>query len=126
MGKGASLYINASLGCFIGFQGYIIIWCCLSEIIFTCIDLTLRCSFNKKQHWVQCLGCHSLHCQVIAGFMFLVLSSYCYMHRDHVVYADRQWEMTLQCNVVSHWLGAYIQNHPCMYRGIFHDNSGYC
>ena len=26
--------------------------------------------------------------------------------RDHFVYAPSQWETTLQCNVVSHWLGA--------------------
>ena len=25
--------------------------------------------------------------------------------RDHLVYVPSQWEMTLQCNVVSHWLG---------------------
>ena len=25
--------------------------------------------------------------------------------RDQLVYAPSQWEMTLQCNVVSHWLG---------------------
>ena len=28
------------------------------------------------------------------------------LHRDHFVYAPSQWETTLQCNVVSHWLGA--------------------
>ena len=27
--------------------------------------------------------------------------------RDHFAYAASQWETTLQCNVVSHWLGAY-------------------
>ena len=26
---------------------------------------------------------------------------------DHFVYVSRQWETTLQCNVVSHWLGTY-------------------
>ena len=26
--------------------------------------------------------------------------------RDHFVYAPSQWEMMLQCNIVSHWLGA--------------------
>ena len=43
-------------------------------------------------------------------------------HMDHFVYAPTQWETTLQCNVVSHWLGAftgilppacpYIINYP--------------
>ena len=27
--------------------------------------------------------------------------------RDHFVYVLSQWETTLHCNVVSHWLGAY-------------------
>ena len=29
--------------------------------------------------------------------------------RDHFVYAANQWEATLQCNVVSHWLGTYTK-----------------
>ena len=29
--------------------------------------------------------------------------------RGHFVYVPSQWEMTLQCNVVSHWLGAYTK-----------------
>ena len=28
---------------------------------------------------------------------------------DQFVYAPSQWETTLQCNVVSHWLGAYTK-----------------
>ena len=28
--------------------------------------------------------------------------------RDHFVYVPSQWEMTLQCNVISHWLVTYI------------------
>ena len=30
-----------------------------------------------------------------------------WVNRDHFVYAPSQWETTLQCNVVSHWLGAF-------------------
>ena len=29
--------------------------------------------------------------------------------RDHFVYAPSQWETTLHCNIVSHWLGAYTK-----------------
>ena len=29
--------------------------------------------------------------------------------RVHFVYAPSQWETTLHCNVVSHWLGAYTK-----------------
>ena len=31
-----------------------------------------------------------------------------YIIRDHLVYAHSQWEVTLQCNVASHWLGTCI------------------
>ena len=30
-------------------------------------------------------------------------------HSNHFVYVPSQWEMTLHCNVVSHWLGAYTK-----------------
>ena len=29
--------------------------------------------------------------------------------RDHFVYAPSQWQIMLQCNVISHWLGAYTE-----------------
>ena len=29
--------------------------------------------------------------------------------RDNFVYVPSQWEMMLQCNIVSHWLGAYTK-----------------
>ena len=32
-----------------------------------------------------------------------------HLSRDHFVYAPSQWETTLQCNVVSHWLGAFTK-----------------
>ena len=32
-----------------------------------------------------------------------------WLHRDYFVYAPSHWETTLQCNVVSHWLGAFIK-----------------
>ena len=35
-----------------------------------------------------------------------------WFHRDHSVYGLSQWETTLQCNVVSHWLRPYTQNGP--------------
>ena len=31
------------------------------------------------------------------------------IHKDHFVYVPSQSEMMLQCNVVSHWLGAYTK-----------------
>ena len=29
--------------------------------------------------------------------------------RDRFVYATSQWEMTLQCNVISHWMGTHTK-----------------
>ena len=43
------------------------------------------------------------------------------LHRDRFVYAPSQWETKLQCNVTSHWLGAYI-NDPWLQQDINHYN----
>ena len=32
-----------------------------------------------------------------------------WMSRDHCVYVSSQWETTLHCNVVSHWVGAFTE-----------------
>ena len=40
------------------------------------------------------------------------------VHRDQFVYVLSQWEMTLQCNVVSHWLGAYTKWSLCICIGL--------
>ena len=46
------------------------------------------------------------------------------IYRDHFVHAPSQWEMTLQCNIISHWLGAYtkwslhIRSAYAMYSGL--------
>ena len=37
-----------------------------------------------------------------SGFFVVII-------RDYFVYAPSQWETTLQCNVVSHWLGAHTK-----------------
>ena len=37
--------------------------------------------------------------------------------RDHSVHAPGQWEMTLHCSVVSHWLGAYTKWSLQYFRG---------
>ena len=41
-----------------------------------------------------------------------IKSTFTHLCGDHLVYAPSQWEMTLQCNVISHWLGAYIKIIP--------------
>ena len=42
-----------------------------------------------------------------SGLVIYHMVSY---NRDLFVYTPSQWEMTLYCNVVSHWLGAYTKD----------------
>ena len=44
----------------------------------------------------------------ISWFVSCICERVC-VDRDHSVYVPSQWEMTLQCNVISHWLGAYTK-----------------
>ena len=37
-----------------------------------------------------------------------------YVCRDHFVYAHSQWEMMLQCNIISHWLGTCTKWSLCL------------
>ena len=37
-----------------------------------------------------------------------------YVYREHFVYVPSQWEATLQCNVVSHWLGTCTKWSLCV------------
>ena len=51
--------------------------------------------------------CSLYHLISAAGYcQFDVIS------RDHIVYAPGQWETTLQCNIVSHWLSAFTKWPP--------------
>ena len=53
--------------------------------------------------------------------------SFMHILRERFVYAPSQWETTLQCNVVSHWLGAYTEwslyanLHPPLVTVLFSD-----
>ena len=42
-------------------------------------------------------------------FLIVQLTRRQHWFRDHFVYAPSQWETTLQCNVVSHWMGPYTK-----------------
>ena len=55
--------------------------------------LTRMCSARNLLSYEAWNICHDGH----QGWMF----------RDNSVYVPSQWEMALQCNTVSHWLGAY-------------------
>ena len=55
--------------------------------------------------------CQLWSAQMIAEVMPLVTTKLASLQllvfRDHFVHAPSQWETALQCNIVSHWLGAY-------------------
>ena len=59
----------------------------------------------------QCIGTSALGHSIrheddtINYFMMTTTNAAC--GRDHFLYVRSQWETTSQCNVVSHWLGAY-------------------
>ena len=66
-----------------------------------CLHNLFLCTNNMvKQHVGKQI--FSLHQHI--GWM-----TYQVYTKDHFVYAPSQWETTLQCNVVSHWLGAYTE-----------------
>ena len=61
------------------------------------------------------------------------MSKQLYNHRDHYGYGLIQWQMTLHCNIISHWLRPYpewSQNHSqqfisCIYLQ-YHYDSVHC
>ena len=61
-----------------------------------CNDLHLCCIRNT---WLRPCSPGCIRCHVV--------------HKDHFAYAPSQWEATLHCNVVSHWLGAYTKFCIC-------------
>ena len=58
------------------------------------------CLFLLQLKKLDGLVCNDTH--------YVDISSQCW-RRDHFVYVPSQWETTLHCNVVSHWLGAYTK-----------------
>ena len=54
---------------------------------------------SNQQPWMS-----AMMTKQVMVFYFLCVSK---DNRGHFVYVSSQWEMVLQCNIVSHWLGAY-------------------
>ena len=50
---------------------------------------------------------YNIHVFLLCQHGFLTNHFCVRSYRDRFVYAPNQWETTLQCNLVSHWLGAY-------------------
>ena len=60
--------------------------------------------------WITSMGNHGASGESAGVLVVLVLDRYSHVtSRDHFVNAPSQWEMTLHCNLVSHWLGAYTK-----------------
>ena len=81
---------------------------------------------NVPSQWETTLQCNLPGCNELISFQCLKLhtgqANFCYctkkrdprIFRDYFVYVPNQWETTLHCNVISHWLGAFI-NDPWYY-----------
>ena len=48
-------------------------------------------------------------CKIVTWLDLLFFMQKQHIFRDCFVYVSSQWEMMLQCNVISHWLGAYTK-----------------
>ena len=66
----------------------------------------LSCHMSCREvNWHQSgLGCQH---GITPSYFISLASNGSHSSRDHFVYALSQWKMMLQCNVISHWLGAY-------------------
>ena len=66
------------------------------------------------------LKCHGVKTQIFCHAFEKVLQTVLqWLSRDHFVNASSQWEMTLHCNVISHWLGAYTKWSLVIYHASF-------
>ena len=59
---------------------------------------------QRKFHWHKMI----LWLSYLNNGIFLTLLTH-HLYRDRFVYVLSQWETTLHCNIVSHWLGAYTK-----------------
>ena len=95
------------------FQQYLSFWVynvgkCMDSVSFYCFQLQLNGMqtfhygiVQNRTHvvrWLYSAGPYIIHSTTI---------------RDHFVYAPSQWEATLQCNVIPHWLGACTKWSLC-------------
>ena len=76
------------------------------------------------KEWLSTIPIYSAHClemqpcidcviwspllQVMDNVLAVVVTNS--LPREHSVHALSQWETTLHCNIVSHWLGAYTKS----------------
>ena len=75
----------------------ILYWCdclCTTPAIFWCLFPQIVHQTNTQ------LATQTSHC---------CSSCCCSLSWDHSVYAPSQWEIALQCNAISHWLGAHTE-----------------
>ena len=74
-------------------------------------------SINTIESWVICNSCillkvsmHDICCDISCTIeTILYLSIACGFSWDHPGHWLSQWETTLQCNVISHWLNPYTE-----------------
>ena len=90
----------------VGKRCFLIVMCCnkvllnldLNRIWIWFINPNAKSLLSSLPFPSQCLRMGTSHTPVYR-------QAISHISRDHFVYAPSQWETTLQCNVVSHWLG---------------------
>ena len=70
-----------------------------------CFRISYDHNYNVLLYEVKCRWLTDPH--MVSNILVKIASENGLISRDHSVYAPNQWEMTLHCNVISHWLGAY-------------------
>ena len=86
---------------------------CLSYV---CIKLKQYMTFMKCKN-VFLWTCPCLPLSYV--WMYISIWKSCsakleHISRDHSGYGLSQWETTLQCNIISHWLSLYPYNDHCL------------
>ena len=87
-------------------------------------------NYSKCELW--CLWCLNIMKNILIGLWPILTWCHITFHtnyisdlyahalsRDRFAHVPSQWETTLYCNVVSHWL-AHIQNNPCLSEKFHH------
>ena len=95
----SSLYINDSIR----------IWTHLVFIFSRDHFVSMRLTNDRRRYNVTSSLIDWAHIQMI-HILWSILRWW--IRRDHSGYGPSQWETTLQCNVVSHWLSPYTEWSP--------------
>ena len=82
---------------------------CVVLFLFLFFQIQLSLKFSCDSFFICFLQCRLIFYSSYEIFFSKVLIQYSVLSKDHFVYASSQWEKILNCNIKSHWLGAYTK-----------------